>query len=185
MNIAVLGGRFDPPHNGHLAIAQEVLRIYTSIYEVWLVPANTHPWKQMIASPSDRLNMTKFLENKSIKISDMDIKRGGETFTIDSVNQLQKDFSNQYFWVIGSDQLADFPKWKDAETLQHLIKFLVVPRSGAEKTNLPENFIWIDGADIPDISSSQVRNSIKNNQPITGLVPEGVEKYIVEKELYR
>lgn len=185
MNIAILGGRFDPPHNGHLAIAREILRIFPSIFEVWLIPANTHPWKDMAAPAHDRLLMTEFLASRSVKVSDIDIKRGGETYTIDTVTELQKDISNQYFWIIGSDQIADFSRWKDSSILAHKIKFVVIPRVGSESVSLPENFIWAKGADVPDISSSLIRERIKNNQPISDLVPKEVESYITSKGLYK
>ncbi len=186
MNIAVLGGRFDPVHNGHVAIANEILRVLPGIGEVWLIPANTHPWKQIIAPADDRLAMLSKVKGRRMRISDIDIRRGGDTFTIDTVRELQKDKSNTFYWVIGSDQIADFPKWKDAILLQHLIQFLVFPREGYEQVALPGNFSLVEEEIVaPAVSSSEIRERIKNNEPITDLVPKNVEDYIRQKRLYQ
>src|SRR5579885_2003734 len=146
MNIAVFGGRFDPPHNGHIRIAKTLLKIRPDIDAIWLMPANTHPWKPMVASPADRLAMVKFLEEDKIKVSDRDIKRGGETYTIDTVRELIKYRGNKYFWVCGIDQIKDFCRWKEYDELQNLIDFLVFPRPGFDaKTNLPAKFNLVQG----------------------------------------
>lgn len=186
MNIAVLGGRFDPVHNGHIALAKEILRILPGIEEVLLIPANTHPWKPIIASPEDRLTMLSKVKEKRIKVSDIDIKRGGDTYTIDTVKELQEDDDDNFYWVLGSDQIADFGKWKDAEILQHMIQFLVFPRVGSEKIILPDNFSLVEKEIVaPNISSSDIREKVKNNISITGLVPSEIEAYIMEKGLYK
>lgn len=187
MHIAVFGGRFDPIHNGHMAVARAVLQEVPGIDEVWLLPANTHPWKPMIASSQDRLSMVRLSQEKNIIASDLDIRRGGETYTIDTVRELLKDRKNRYSWVCGIDQIKDLYRWKEYEELHRLIDFLVFPRRGYdEKTNLPQKFSLIKGSFIAnELSSDTIRARIRKGIPITGLVSEKVEQYIKGKGLYK
>lgn len=186
MQIAVFGGRFDPPHVGHLAVAREILKVRTDIDEVWLMPANTHPWRPIKASAIDRYNMLKLMEEPKIRASNLDIARGGETYTIDTVHELLKDRANRYFWVCGIDQLKDFHRWREYEELKRLIDFLVFPRKGYdEKTNLPNKFTLIKGDfQATDLSSSHIRDLIQQGKSIAGVVTPKVEQYIKEKHLY-
>lgn len=191
MNIAVLGGRFDPPHYGHLLVAEQVLEKMPEIDQAWLLPANTHPWKKMIASPPHRYNMTKFLDSDSaggrIKVSEFDIKRGGATYTIDTVRILKKDQTNKYFWICGSDTLKEFSRWKSYQELPKLIPFFVFPRSDYQINKLPKGFVLVKNRDLitTNLSSSAIRERIRKDLPITGLVPEKVEEYIREYNLYQ
>lgn len=186
MNIAVLGGKFDPPHIGHLHLIEEVFDRVSYIDRSLLIPANTRPWRDVYASSADRLMMTKFLETGRISVSDIDIKRGGETYTIDTVRELLKDTDNQYYWIVGADILAEFDKWKDSEKLRKMIKFLVFPRGGHVTASLPDGFSLIPGHEISGIytSSTFIRERIINGLSIKGLVPEKVEEYIREHRLY-
>lgn len=186
MQVALFGGRFDPVHNGHLAITREVLNSVPSVDEVWLVPANTHPWRPIEASAEDRLAMLRLIEEPKIKVSDIDIKRGTETFTIDTIRELQAKTKNTYIFICGSDQIKSFDKWKDYKELGMRVSFLVFPRPGSEKEALPSNFMWIsDNAFEPmDDSSTRIRNLRKEGKSISGLVPGKVEEYIIKHKLY-
>jgi nicotinate-nucleotide adenylyltransferase len=187
MTIALFGGRFDPPHYGHLLVAEQVLEKMPQIDQVWLLPANTHPWKKMVAAASHRLNMTKFLEMGRIKVSDLDIKRGGQTYTIETIRILKKETANRYFWLCGSDTIKEFHRWKDFQELVKLIPFLVFPRSGHQIKDLPQGFSLIRNKNLitTSLSSTMVRERIKNGLSITGLVPEEVEEYIRKHNLYK
>jgi len=186
MNIAVFGGRFDPPHVGHLAVAREILKVRTDIDEVLLIPANTHPWRPIKASARDRYTMVRLMEEDRIKASALDIDRGGETYTIDTVHELLKDRANRYYWICGIDQLKDFHRWREYEELKRLIDFLVFPRKGYdERTNLPNKFTLIQGNfQATDLSSSHIRELIHRGKSIAGLVTPNVEEYIHMKQLY-
>lgn len=188
MKIALFGGRFDPPHNGHLHIAREVLKSVPDIDEVWLVPANTHPWRPIEASASDRLAMTKLLAEENIRVSDIDIRRGGETYTIDTINELLQTTSNTYVFICGADQLEDFAKWRAYQELEKKLHFVVFPRIGYDILGvLPKNVTILAANDFiaTDDSSTQIRERIKKGLSIADLVPEKVEKYILNKRLYR
>ena len=92
MKVAILGGKFDPPHYGHLLIAQQVLESDLKIDQVWLMPAKNHPWKKINASAEQRMEMVKLLTNDKIKVSDVDLYRDGNIYTIDTVKILQQKY---------------------------------------------------------------------------------------------
>lgn len=189
MNIVVFGGRFDPPHFGHLLVAQQTLEKMEYLDEVWLMPANTHPWKKTIASPEDRLNMTNILvsANRGIKASDFDIKRGGETYTVETVELLKKQRPDKFYWLLGSDGLGDFHRWKDWERLAKLIPFIVFPRDNYPAKNLPFGFKLVEDDSLltTNYSSSVIRERVKRGLSLKGFVPERVEEYIREHGLYK
>src|ERR1700687_1548173 len=105
MQIALFGGKFDPPHLGHIHISKYILQAGLGIDAVWFVPANTHPWRPIVASAQDRLEMAQLLVKGSdsgyrgVTVSDIDIKRGGDTYTIDTVRELFKTTDNTYCWI--------------------------------------------------------------------------------------
>lgn len=188
MNIALFGGRFDPPHNGHLHIAREVLKDLPDIDAVWLVPANTHPWRPIIASGEDRLAMARLLEEDKIKVSDIDLRRNRETFTIDTIRDLERTTDNSYVFICGADQIKNFHLWKDYEELEEKLHFIVFPRVGfAIPKILPKNFTLMTATDFiaTDDSATEIRNRIKQGLPIDHLVPEKIARYITKKGLYR
>lgn len=193
MKIAILGGSFDPPHNGHVKIAREII-IETLADNVWPVPCFSHAFNKDLSSPNDRLNMTKMLEEKNIVVSDYEIKKGGVSLSIETLNELSNLFpDNSFSWVIGSDQIEDFPKWENWQTI--IEKFgLVVARRGEDKdvkkeadkvfgTGLASKVIFLS-SQIPDISSTDIRNRVKQSKPIHALVPKSVEEYIIKNKLY-
>lgn len=187
MNIALFGGRFDPPHNGHLHIAREVLKEIPNIDEVWFIPANTHPWRPIVASAEDRLAMTRFLEDDKIKVNDIDIQRNGETYTIDTIRELEKMTDNTYIFICGADQLKDFYRWKDAEELEEKLHFVVFPRVGYDiPKELPKNFTLMAPSNFiaTDDNATEIRERVAQGLSIDHLVPKKVAEYIKEKGLY-
>src|SRR6266567_4347745 len=164
MKIALFGGRFDPPHNGHLKIAREVLRSSLGFDEVWLIPDNQHHWSPTVASPQQRLEMLRFLETPRIKVSDIAIRRGGKTFTLDIVTQLQETSSHKYTWICGVDLIKDFHKWGDYQLLQQKIPFLVFPRLGYDTPAvLPYNFSLLNSEsyEAVDDSATRIRDRLR------------------------
>src|SRR3989344_6583435 len=113
MNIAILGGSFDPPHNGHRAIAGEIKK-QLGLDHVLLMPCYQHPFRKSLSQALDRLAMTKLLENDDIKISDFEVKQQTISYSVDTLTTLSEMFPQDTFsWILGSDQLIDFPKWKN------------------------------------------------------------------------
>ncbi|HET9946796.1 MAG TPA: nicotinate (nicotinamide) nucleotide adenylyltransferase [Patescibacteria group bacterium] len=191
MQIALFGGRFDPIHNGHLAIAQEVLRSAPSVDEVWLVPDNHHHWNPTVASPKQRLEMLTLVQTDKIKANDIGIQvshlRDGMTATIDVIRELQKKTKNTYIFIAGSDQLPRLSEWTDYKELTMRLPFLIVPRKGHTlKGNLPDNCFWLTDKEYEPLedSATRVRERLANGQSISDLVPKSVEDYIKKHHLY-
>jgi len=191
MKIAILGGSFDPPHLGHLLVAQQTLD-FLNIDEVWLMPCFSHPFAKKMADPLFRLEMCKLsigeAYRRQLRVSDFEIRLKKQCFTIDTVRTLKKTFkADKFFWLIGSDNLADFRKWKDWQKLLKEIKFLVFPRIDYPVKKLPKGFILIKSEFLiySNLSSDIIRERVKKGLPIKGMVTEEVEEYIKEHKLYK
>ncbi len=187
MNIAILGGRFDPPHWGHYWVATQVLELAKYINEIWFMPTSQHPWKKAVASAQDRKNMLQYLSSNRIKVSSLEIDRGGISYTIDTVKQLKENYpEHKFYWVVGSDALSDFVNWRQSQKIALSLPFLVFPRGGFPIKLMPIGMKKITGDYIlqTNLSSSYIRDRLQKGQTITGLVHHNIEKYIRDKELY-
>ncbi len=187
MKIAVLGGRFDPPHLGHFLIAQQVLDFYPDIDKVFFVPAYKHAWSPIEASAKDRVNMLKNSLQKNMEVSNIEIKRGDTSYTVDTVEALKRETGADIYWIVGSDILPEFKKWKDYKKLMDLAKFIVFPRNPhLLPTRLPKGFEVVKHPELftTNFSSSKIRERIKNKKSIEYLVPEAVARYIKKHKLY-
>ncbi|MBI5452579.1 nicotinate (nicotinamide) nucleotide adenylyltransferase [Candidatus Gottesmanbacteria bacterium] len=186
MNIAVLGGRFDPPHVWHFWTAQQILENVKGMDQVWLLPDYTNAFKPIIALPSDRIEMLHCLETGRIKLSTIAIARETTTYTVDVVQELKKDPYNKYFWVVGSDVTAEFTRWRDYQKLSRSIPFLVIPRKDYPIENLPSGFHRVEGnLMLSNVSSTIIRERVKRGLTISGLVFPEVEEYIRRRNLYK
>lgn len=199
MKIAILGGSFDPPHMGHLLVAQQVKK-FLNIDQIWLMSTYSHPFNKKLSPAKHRLSMVKLLEDETIKASDFEIQKKGVSFTIDTLKNLTKTYPQHvFYWVAGSDQIMDLPKWKNWEELIRNYKIIIYARD-AEKhiieneikyilnlEQIPNSLFILATKDLPtmNISSSTVREKIKRHESIRGLVPKKVEEYILEHDLYK
>lgn len=185
MNIAILGGRFDPPHIWHFWTCQQVLENVAGIDQVWYLPDYQNAFKPIIASATDRLEMLKAMQSGRIRVSQIGFNIQS-MYTVSVVNELIKDTNNKYYWIVGSDILNEFSKWRDYQKLSRLINFLVMPRKDFPIKSLPPGFTRISGnIMLSNVSSSIIRDRIKKGQTIAGLVFPGVESYIKQKNLYK
>ncbi len=186
MNVAILGGRFDPPHIWHYWIAAQILECVKHIDQVWLMPDHSNAFKQIIASPSDRLDMLHYLEAGRIRVSTIALARENVTYTIELVSGLVRDQYNKYFWVVGSDVTSEFSRWRDYQKLSKIIDFLVFPRKDYPVKNLPSGFKKIEGnLLLSNVSSTLIRERVKNGLSIKGLVFPEVEEIIRTRNLYK
>ena len=188
MNIAILGGCFDPPHLGHLWVVKQVLEFRPDIDRLLLMPAAQHQWKPIIALATDRVHMLQSFTDKKVVVSDLELKRKGVSYSVETIAELGEMSKDKIYWIVGSDILSEFSRWKKAETLTNLATFLVFPRdpfSLPEK--LPRGFEAIRDKELitTNLSSTLIRQRIKHEKSITGFVPEEVEQYIEEKGLYK
>lgn len=198
MKIGVLGGTFDPFHNGHLAIAEEV-RSRLELAEVLFVPAG-QPWlkpEHAISPPQDRVEMLRLAlaYKRYFKLSLIEIERQGPTYTIDTVEELRIQYaaSDEIYFIMGWDSLAELPRWKEPARLISLCRLVAVPRpycsppdiKSMEKMilGLSERVTLLDKP-LVDISATVIRGRVALGLSIKGLVPPPVENYIREHGLY-
>ena len=190
-----LGGSFNPIHYGHLITAKAVAQ--TLAYEhVLLIPAWVSPLKQTAsagASAEDRCHMCRLAaeEDSLFVVDDLEIQRGGASYTIDTVQELKRRGIPQVHWLIGADQLMDLPRWKDPQLLLREVRFVIMRRPGSEIdwTKLPPEYRFLQeclvDAPLVDISGTDIRRRVKAGESIDGLTPPKVASYIQTRGLYR
>lgn len=184
MNIGLLGGTFNPPHNGHVWIAQQVLD-YTDCDEVWFVPNFRQNPPKPTASPGDRLAMTNLISLPRTRVSSIEIDRRLDGKTISLLPHLPE--GNTYRFIIGSDQLPTFHLWGNWQELLTRLPFYVFPRYGYPNEPLYPGMTVVGDPDIiaSNVSSTKIRDRVGRGLPIAPFVPEGVAAYIRDHGLYR
>lgn len=185
MNIGILGGTFDPPHIGHLLIAEEV-RVSLKLDEVWFIPTYTPPHKASAQSDSkDRVNMLELAteSNPYFRVNTIELERHGKSYTFDTMKILRANYPEHYFYfIIGADMVEYLPNWHRIDELVELVQFVGVKRKGYQlKTEYP-----VLTLDIPmiDVSSSMLRKRLKDHKTIRYFVPDEVYNYMKENRLY-
>ncbi|WP_181219789.1 nicotinate-nucleotide adenylyltransferase [Bacillus subtilis] len=184
--IGIFGGTFDPPHNGHLLMANEVL-YQAGLDEIWFMPNQIPPHKQNedYTDSFHRVEMLKLAiqSNPSFKLVLVEMEREGPSYTFDTVSLLKQRYPNdQLFFIIGADMIEYLPKWYKLDELLNLIQFIGVKRPGFHvETPYPLLF-----ADVPEfeVSSTMIRERFKSKKPTDYLIPDKVKKYVEENGLY-
>ena len=214
MKIGIFGGTFNPVHYGHLRAAEEIAEKFLD--EVIFVPTNITSNKNIEAEadPQKRLEMIKIAikDEQKFKASDIEIKRGGFSYSYDTITEFKKKYKeDDLYFIVGADAFAGLKNWKNAEEILKTINFIVAgrPKYGFKNLvklidylpdNLKENAeadlkdgkIVIDGKRAVyffntaklDISSTVIRNNFKNNISNLFLLPNGVINYIINNKLY-
>lgn len=186
-----MGGTFNPIHHGHL-VAAEVAREEFSLEKVIFVPTCIPPHKDTtgIAPPMDRYEMVRLaiMGNPYFEPSDMEIKRGGRSYTQDTLKEFKAIYKNtEFYFITGADALRELHTWKNIDELPRLCKFIAVSRPGYS-LHIDERFkdtTYLLEIPALAISSSEIRTRIKNGRSVRYLVPEKVEEYIINNGLYR
>ncbi len=183
MTIGLLGGKFNPPHIGHMLIAQQMLD-FGGFDEVWFVPNYGQSFHEPVAAVSDRLAMTNCLMLPKTRVSTLEIDNKLDGQTIHLLAHLPKE--NSYTFIIGSDQLATFHLWGEYKTLLQQLPFVVFPRYGYPNEPLYEHMRVLSHPSLvaSNISSSKIRERITLKLPIDAFVPKGVGEYIEKHKLY-
>lgn len=184
--IGILGGTFNPPHTGHLLIANEV-RHTCRLDEVWLMPAAIPPHKMTTgdATAEQRLRMTKLAasEIEGIGVSAFEIERGGISYTYNTMAALSEEMPDvEFHFIIGGDMVDMLPRWHRIDELLEIVTFIGVRRPGtAGSTELPVRMV-----DTPQIelSSTLIRQRFAEGGTVRLLIPPAVEAYIREERLY-
>lgn len=188
--IGLLGGTFDPVHNGHLIVAEwlcEVLRLKKTFF----IPNQLHPFEKRtdILPGNVRKEMLALaIEGYTdFSISDFELERDSISYTIDTVNFFKEKYPNEeLYYFIGMDNLNDFLKWKDPMGILEKAYLVVYNRTSQDLQNdlLDHSRVLSVDSPIIDISSSHIRNRIKKNIPFKSLVPHRVFEYIIQNKLY-
>jgi nicotinate-nucleotide adenylyltransferase len=188
MKIGILGGTFNPVHIGHLILAEEA-REKLGLERVIFVPTSLPPHKDNtgIAPAADRLKMLKLAvsSNKSFAVSDIEIRRRGRSYTIDTVKYFKSENSrDDFYFIAGSDLLDYLGKWKGLEEILSLVKFVAATRPGYPLEKIPPSLQALPIRAV-DVSGFEVRRCVKEGKSFRYLVPDKVFNYIKERKLYK
>jgi len=189
LTVGIFGGTFDPIHDGHLITTRYVLE-QRKLDKIIFIPCNLSPHKteRVTTESVHRLNMLKLAIEQipQFEYSDYEINKGEISFTYDTLTFLKKEYENLEL-IIGYDNLHTFHKWKMPDEILKIAKLVVMKRT-TDKYNFHNKYfeqaIILDTPTI-EISSTQIRERIKNNLPIDFLVPDKVKEYIFQNALYR
>ncbi len=199
--IGLFGGSFNPIHTGHLVMAQDAA-VAHGLARVIFIPAFLPPHKltQTLVTPEHRMDMVRLAlsDCESWEMSDVEIRRGGVSYSIDTVRHFMADFPDtEIYFIIGGDTLPELHTWKDIDTLLGLCRFITMVRPGFDpetlrkmdlklpKHHIEELINRVTIGHVIGISSTDVRMHVAKNEPIRYLVPESVERYIRENQLYK
>lgn len=191
-----MGGTFDPIHIGHLVTADEACHAF-ALDEVLFVPAGS-PWQKNIdevASPEHRFLMTQIAtaSNPRFRVSRIEIDRDGATYTIDTLRALKAEREEaDWYFITGADAILQILSWRDPEAVLREATFIAATRPGYDLDRLEKELpagleTRVRTLEIPAlaISSTDVRQRVRDNRPIRYLVPAGVDQYIAKMRLYR
>lgn len=200
MRIGIMGGTFNPIHNGHMFMAQEAIK-HLGLDYVMLLPSGSPPHKsnKKIISAFERYEMCLLAasEYDDVVVSSMEIEREGTTYTIDTLNALETRFgsNNKIYFIIGGDTVYQLETWKNYEEVFNKCSFAVFGREGFNREDMLqkiEHLKNMHGADMelisaitPEISSSNIRELISEDKPFSSLVPKRVAEYISKYKLYK
>jgi len=198
MKIGILGGTFDPIHNGHLKIA-EAARKKLGLNEVYFMPAAKTPLKEgiSISAVKRRVEMVRLAiaGKPHFKLSTIELDRPGPSYTADTIAELRKKLGaeTELYFIIGWDSLSQFARWREPARIIRMCRLVAVPRPGytmpdpkaleAAIPGMSESLIVLDNPEIA-ISATEIRERVARGQSIRRLVPEEVAGYIQKNGLY-
>lgn len=188
MKIGILGGTFNPIHIGHLILAEEA-REKLGLDKIIFVPAYLPPHKDNtdIAVAADRLKMVSLAikQNKYFSVSDLEIRRDGRSYTIDTLKEFKKKYpDDDLYFIIGSDLLKYLDEWKDLSDIIKMVKFIVATRPDYPLEKIPA-YISTLAIRAVDVSGFEIRRCIEEGKSFSYLVPDAVFDYIKKKRLYQ
>jgi nicotinate-nucleotide adenylyltransferase len=187
--IGVMGGTFDPIHNGHLVAASEVAQHF-NLDEVVFVPTG-QPYQKQNATPGEHRYLMTIIataSNPMFTVSRVDIDRGGPTYTIDTLRDLRAERPDaDLYFITGADAVEQILDWKNIDELWSLAHFVAVSRPGhtLSVSNLPRQDVSLLEVPALAISSTDCRARVGRGFPVWYLVPDGVVQYISKYHLYR
>ncbi len=199
--IGILGGTFNPPHLGHLALAREALE-ELGLERVLLMPVHTPPHKPhaRLPEPGQRLAMVRLLAGADPRVAacSLEIDRGGASYTVDTLRDIHaRNPDAELTLLLGADSAATLPSWREAHELLRQATIAVAARPGSDRRQVTSSLERVAGAEQAgervrflemqplDVSSSKARERASRGQPIEDLVGVEVARYVTEHDLYR
>lgn len=197
MKLAMFGGSFDPIHNGHVQLAGAFTE-KLGLDKILIMPTYLPPHKQKKTSvtPQQRLEMCRlaFKDQSDVIISDIEIKRQGASYTYMTLLELSELYSGgELFLITGADMFMTIHQWKEPQIIFEKAVICGVPRDKDDIAALKKQQEYLAGlgarseildAGVMTVSSTEIRNRIRNGMSIAGLVPDAVEEYIMDNGLY-
>ena len=198
MKIGIIGGTFDPIHNGHLIIG-EYARTSLKLDKVIFIPVGIacHKDNKNISNSKTRVKMIDIAieSNPYFEQSLVEIERKDVAYTIDTITSLKEKYiEDELYFIMGGDSVFQIESWKDSKKLMKLCKFIVLDRGYRSKNDLKNKIAELEtlygmeieeiNSPIIEISSTEIRNRVKNNFSIKYLLPEVLENYIIKNKLY-
>lgn len=194
----IYGGSFDPIHIGHVALADSAVR-ECGLDKLIFMPAYVSPFKQnrKVTDGRDRCGMIKTVlgANKAFRLSNYELRREGPSYTIETLTHWRNMLDGDLYYVLGFDSVIQLDMWYKGEEILRNYPLVTARRphtDDIEGMEIVEKFRRIYGSDITvlemppvDASSTVIRKLVSEGKPVSGLVPEGVEEYIIEHNLYR
>jgi nicotinate-nucleotide adenylyltransferase len=197
MRIGILGGSFNPPHVGHLVMAQEA-HAQLGLDKVVFMPVAVAPHKALDddPGPEERLELCRLAVAKDDRfgVSRLELERGGASYTVDTLRQLRETSpGDELVWIIGGDNALGLPAWREPEAVLELAALAVAEREEVRREQIAEGVRGLRGADrlvffaMPrmDVSSSSVRARVREARPVRYLVPDDVARVIGARGYYR
>ena len=195
--IAIFGGSFNPPINSHITLAKEIMNKFNSIEKLIFVPVSTRYQKEDLAQDEHRYNMLKLICNKEemLQVSDIELKQEKQLYTIQTLDIFKQKYKDyDIYFVMGTDNLKELEIWKEAERLLNEYKIIVLERDNDNLLQMlqknsflnkyKDSLIKIEGIDKIFLSSSMIREKIKNGEEVEQFIDEDVLEYIKENGLY-
>lgn len=187
MKIGLYGGSFNPVHNGHLGVIDNVLQ-KNIVDEIWLLPCKNHAFDKDLVSLEHRVNMLKEATygKERIHIDYTEAHSSGKNYTSETLKKLRKKHpEHSFYFIIGSDAVNDVDKWHNYTYLYDTTSFIVVKRTGYTMKNNPKLILETVIDDVSRFSSTEIRERISCGESIKGMLPASVERYILKSGLYR
>lgn len=184
--VGILGGTFDPPHIGHLIIANEVLHA-KKLDEIWFMPNQEppHKIKSRAVTNSQRVEMLKLSieSTTAFRVETIELDREGKSYTYDTMKLLNETYPHHdFYFIIGADMVEYLPKWYKVQELLEIVQFISVNRPEYQlETDYPVQYVKVPEINI---SSSLIRERVKEGETISFLVRDEVKRYIEENRLY-